>query len=196
MHRFFATLIRPPITVSQLPWGLYFKAWGVGLVEEPELVTVFLLCVFCGMLSCAFTAYHIYLIWAGTTTNETFKWDEWKEDIKGGEVYIADVDEREAEGFRSARGGVVGGGGGGGDGGGDGAGRYTEPKVPWPNKLRQVIVRLPMQEGYSREDGAAQRVELPREFEWRRVRKVTQMENLYDLGFWRNLKEVLRPRSY
>ena len=38
--------------------------------------------VFCAVIGCAlfgFWAYHMYLIWCGTTTNETFKWGDLKE---------------------------------------------------------------------------------------------------------------------
>ena len=28
--------------------------------------------------------YHIYLIWAGTTTNESMKWSEWQADMSDG----------------------------------------------------------------------------------------------------------------
>jgi hypothetical protein len=34
-----------------------------------------------------------YLIWAGTTTNETIKWSDWRDDIKNGDILLADPEE-------------------------------------------------------------------------------------------------------
>ena len=61
---------------------------------------------FCSVLSLAlggFFAYHVYLLYEGTTTNETFKWSDLKR-------------ARQTQHDRAAEGGAGGGGGGGGGG--------------------------------------------------------------------------------
>jgi len=71
-------------------WGRYMSA---AVLHEVFVGAVFLLCALCSLLSFTFTAYHLYLIWAGTTTNETSKWAHWRDDIKDGMVFRADDGE-------------------------------------------------------------------------------------------------------
>ncbi|KAI5817977.1 DHHC palmitoyltransferase-domain-containing protein [Pyronema omphalodes] len=76
------------VEVKTLAWREYFRLLGLAIVEQVYVGAVFLLCALCGVLSNTFTGYHVYLIWAGTTSNETTKWDEWKDELRRG-LYIS-----------------------------------------------------------------------------------------------------------
>jgi palmitoyltransferase len=45
------------------------------ITRQSVLFAVWLIAVVMGIAVTAFLGYHLYLLWAGTTTNETFKWD-------------------------------------------------------------------------------------------------------------------------
>jgi hypothetical protein len=86
-------ITRARINPTVLPWRGWMKVYGLAVLQEVYIGAVFLICVLCGLLAAAFTGYHAYLIWAGTTTNETVKWSEWKDDIKDGLVFVADEED-------------------------------------------------------------------------------------------------------
>ncbi|RPB20917.1 zf-DHHC-domain-containing protein [Terfezia boudieri ATCC MYA-4762] len=188
MNIFIQSLLPQNRKVSDLPWSLYFKGWGVGFIQVTPLAAVFLLSTLCGILSYCFTIYHFYLIWAGTTTNETFKWSDWAEDIRSGEIYIATASsplystrvpqplpptaeenfraEAEADGFLLQN--------------------LTEPTVPWRKQARQVLARVPIGGDPGR---------LPKELTWKKCEGLREVENMYDLGWKENLRMVLWPKE-
>jgi hypothetical protein len=131
-------------------WATFLLA---AVMHQVEVGAVWLMCVLCGILSGTFTAYHLYLIWAGTTTNETNKWADWKDDIRDGMIFKAELEEAEVD---------VG---------------------QWPKTSRLCLFRV--------EQGNTQ--DLPRGLLWFRVKSLTELDNVYDLGAWRNLLDVLFP---
>lgn len=217
-----------------LDWGTSATVFWIVLVEKTELGAVFLLSTMCGFLAAAFTLYHTYLIWAGTTTNETSKWGDWKEDIKDGLVFIAEPEsDNEGDDIPSSNSTASSSTAPSLDGLSDDDGEsptqlhhsssssssilpvYTAKKKSnrarksgkkkrskkakpkhqpldgeychdWPKRMTQTIFRLD-EEGGSTAD-------LPRGRVWRRVERVEEMENLYDLGWRENIKEVVWPR--
>lgn len=54
-------LIPSQIPLSHLPWSVYLHLFGIAIVEEIYIGAVFLLSVLTGVLSYAFTLYHMYL---------------------------------------------------------------------------------------------------------------------------------------
>lgn len=129
-----------------------------------------LLATFTAALPFGLLAYHIYLIWAGTTTNENGKWSDWREDMADGVVWLADLKTPEL---------------------GQDIGVPTEGdwRCHWPVRSRHCMVQTA--------DGQAPR-SLPKEMErvvesgsWRRVWRLASVENIYDLGFWDNMVEML-----
>ncbi|KAF2398786.1 zf-DHHC-domain-containing protein [Trichodelitschia bisporula] len=95
-------------------------------------------------------AYHVYLIWAGMTTNESNKWSEWAEDVRDGQVWTGEMVERDASTGTEWRG--------------------------------HVLVRT-LGEYPRWEDGI--------EGGWRRVTSMQEVVNIYDRGFWDNLRDAL-----
>lgn len=99
--------------------------------------------------------YHVYLIWAGMTTNESGKWADLKEDMKDGLVWVREVEPSADDAGAVGKGGKV--------------------------RARRKMMALRTDDGMPPDCSGS----------WERWWKLGKMENIYDLGFWENLKEVL-----
>ena len=152
-------------------------------------------------LALGFLVYHIYLIWAGMTTNETAKWTDLKEDIEDGLVWrarIEDVkgeypgplDERivydpvhwqDQESRNGRRPSWAG-------------GRTAEW---WVIRTRSGAqpVRWNEVDGSQGEDGTGNtKHEEVIDERWVKVKSLKEIENLYDLGIVGNIRDgLLRP---
>ncbi len=106
----------------------------------------------------------MYLIWAGTTTNESQKWSDWAAEMTDGSVFKRSLptDRQKDETLESA---------------------WTR----WPVESEQIVLRT--EDGLPPRGLAAIGVG-----EWQRVWRLAEVENLYDLGFWDNLNDVFWPR--
>lgn len=148
-------------------WSEYgeFHLWA--FAQDFRVGAVGMLALMCGPLAWALFFYHTYLVWAGMTTNETSKWADWRDDIADGIVFktkrsMAQQDARDTT---------------------------IEPFVDWPISSTQQLIRT--------EDRALQRP-LPNGHEnslfgkgaLRRVKGLEEVDNLYDLGFWGNLRDL------
>lgn len=108
--------------------------------------------------------YHIYLVYAGMTTNESTKWADWRDDMYDGAVFLTRIlpnaDTTDAARFSS-----------------------------WPVRSKQMLVRT--NDGMPpRQLPPVIHEIVGDEVEWERCWKLAQVENLYDLGFWDNLMHV------
>lgn len=142
----------------------------------------------CIPLALGFLVYHLYLIWAGMTTNESAKWSDWKEDIADGVVFRAEMKKL----------------------------RETYPQLPedveprdgeieWPAGVRakwwlvrtrdgkQPTLKIP--QGGNGGPGTEAAVEEVPDERWERVDSIAEVENLYDLGFGDNLWDGLFNRQ-
>jgi palmitoyltransferase ZDHHC4 len=111
-------------------------------------------------------AYHLYLVWAGTTTNESGKWGDWKEDVEDDLVWSTEVYQHGQE--------------------------YKQPWVKWPKRSETFLVltndgREPrlVAEEITRVIVGGDKAS------WRRVRSMKELVNIYDLGLWENILESL-----
>ncbi|EME49691.1 hypothetical protein DOTSEDRAFT_40850 [Dothistroma septosporum NZE10] len=120
-------------------------------------------------------AYHLYLIWAGMTTNESQKWSDWKDDMVDGHVFKASRDElRKHNQQRGALNGMN--------------GHHNpaldpfdeDPVVYWPLTSDSVLVRT--------RDGRAPQGQ---EHLWARVWALEDVDNVYDIGGLGNFLDVL-----
>lgn len=141
-----------------------------------------LLAVTTAPLPLGLLAYHIYLVWAGMTTNETAKWADWRDDMADGVVYkakrsaiVARNRERRRQ-CRNAPAGMP-------DPSVSDSSDDDEPQVKWPNSSDQMILRTT--------DG---KPPYGQEHLWEGVRSLDNVDNIYDLGFWDNLVAVMRGR--
>jgi hypothetical protein len=125
---------------------------------------VTLLCLLTSPLVWGFLAYHLYLIWAGTTTNESMKWADWQMEMSDGYVFKRHLPEDRQKDTN------------------------IEPaSTRWPVESEQILLRT--EDGLPPRGPPAIGVG-----EWQRVWKLRDVENLYDLGFWDNLIDVFWPR--
>ncbi|KAJ9608320.1 palmitoyltransferase swf1 [Cladophialophora chaetospira] len=179
---------------TRLDWGEYFHAWAWAIAVEWRIGAVMMLAMMCIPLSLGFLVYHLYLIWAGMTTNESAKWSDWKEDIADRVVFRAEM-KTLRETFPALPEDV----------------EPRERDVRWPAGVRAKwwLVRTrdgeqPRMTVRSRrtENGHAgsnhgkgtREEEVPDE-RWERVTSIAQVENIYDLGFWDNLVDGLSNRG-
>ena len=167
-------------------WGDYLSELGDGLIEAINIgglsiAGVGLLAASTAALPLALFAYHCYLIWAGMTTNETQKWADWRDDIDDGGVFKTSRDVLLKHTRLHPPGGVSGSAS---KGLAEELGiTDNEPQATWPISSAQVIVRT--------NDG---RPPYGQEALWARIWSLSDVDNLYDLGGWDNLMEVLNGR--
>ncbi|KAF5645615.1 SWF1 spore Wall Formation [Fusarium sp. NRRL 52700] len=108
--------------------------------------------------------YTLYLVYCGTTTNETLKWSDWKEDMRDGFAFRRSMPANRQKNER------------------------VEPRFTrWPVEVQQVIVTT--QDGQPPKDDE---LRYPGEGEWERVWNLSDVENLYDMGLWDNLVDIFR----
>lgn len=161
--------ILPEWTVlgSGLPWSTWFSLWGGALSAETGIGSVSLLCLFLSPLVWLLLGYNLYLIWAGSTTNESLKWSDWQYEIRDGHVFHRVlVHPSDSERLDS----------------------NDPPSTHWPVECKQEVVMTA--------DGSLPfPVEAP-QGEWKRVWSISDIDNLYDLGFWKNLCDVFMPRQH
>jgi hypothetical protein len=142
-------------------------------------------------------AYHIYLIWAGMTTNESGKWADWRDDMQDGVVFLGHRREDTMQDYRTPA-----------------ALRSQadlsahsssstspiptppetppedeEPPTTWPLESRHILIRT--QTGQAPKKLPSRIKSVAREDSFERVWSLAAVENVYDLGWWDNLREVL-----
>ncbi len=159
-------------------WSLYFRSWGWAITQDFRIGGVGLLAFMTAPLAWGMLVYNVYLVWAGMTTNESSKWSDWKDDVEDGLVFRLEgsksLDDRASLGHDS------------------------EPVVDWPITSNQRLIKCEDgqppkldkdRDGSSVEtSGTSPPKQQPR---WRRLYSLNQVDNLYDLGFWDNLADVL-----
>ena len=151
-------------------WSQCFDKWAWAIAEDFSVGGVGMLALLTAPLAWGLLSYHIYLIWAGMTTNESFKWAEWKDDISEGFVY-KDLEPSQEQNHMN-----------------DG----VEPYVNWPICTQQRLVNRTQEHLVDHHQASLSeplRFEQPR---WSRVNGIDEIDNIYDLGFLDNLKDVLR----
>ena len=146
-----------------LTWLEFMNTWRSTISQDFRVGAVGLLALFMAPLAWCLFGYHLYLIWAGMTTNETSKWGDWKDDIPQGLVY------------KKKRSQI-----------GDNLGSMDRNGVP---RAKCTEYRFRRQSNDSLEDENNRNMLL--KGGWTPVRSFAELENLYDLGFWANLHDVL-----
>ncbi|RDI85972.1 Intermediate cleaving peptidase 55 [Venturia inaequalis] len=124
--------------------------------------------------------YHIYLIWAGMTTNETSKWSDVREDMNDGEVFIADLKHSSIDSASASISSM------------DVVDDYRSEasfESEWPQRSRQFLIRT--HDGQPPKNVRPQIADLVVQDSWRRTWHLGDVENIYDLGFWGNVMEAL-----
>ena len=128
--------------------------------------------MFTAPLALGLFAYHVYLIWAGMTTNESFKWSEWKEDIAEGLVFL---DDKATQADRPFANGV--------------ASKLDLPESTQSDSPR--LLNLAIEKAFFDSMESYQEWRESPQKPWVKVRHLSQIVNIYDLGFLNNIREVL-----
>ncbi|KAG7286021.1 hypothetical protein NEMBOFW57_008319 [Staphylotrichum longicolle] len=143
-------------------WGMQDGGRGTGGGVAMGAVT--LLALMTSPLVWGLLGYHLWLVYCGTTTNESMKWSDWQVEMDEGYAFKRRLDGRRVKNVR------------------------VEPAwTRWPAEAEQVLVRT--DDGRPPSESAS----LPGFGEWEAVWRLRDVENLYDLGFWDNLVDVFVP---
>jgi hypothetical protein len=144
--------------------------WSWALAHEAKVGSVTLLMFLISPLVWALCGYHLYLIWAGTTTNESGKWSDLKLDMDDGTIFRRHLSpNRELN-------------------------PTFEPRAYssfWPKGSLQITIRTNDAQPPNAENTRI----LPGEGEWHRVWSLKDIDNLYDIGFYRNMEDIFFSRS-
>lgn len=157
-----------------LSWERYFDLWLWAIGEDIRIGGVGLLAGLTAPLAWGLFWYHVYLIWAGMTTNESSKWADLKDDIADGFIYESKRQPGNSNGRPS---------------------RSEVKTIDWPISNDQWLVRC--EDGQPPDDevdiyaGPTSTRPTLRKPRWKRLQSLNEVHNLYDLGFWRNLADIL-----
>ncbi|KAL8738292.1 MAG: hypothetical protein Q9181_000881 [Wetmoreana brouardii] len=158
-----------------LTWSQYASKWSWALSRDFRIGGVGLIALLTAPLAWTMFGYHIYLIWAGTTTNESSKWLEWREHVDEGLVYKWVGDDNDVPNHLRDP--------------------SIEPFVDWPVHSHQRLFRS--EDGRPPPEGPNDSGWMARlgsgAYQWKLVSGLYEVENLYDLGFWDNLKDAFWP---
>jgi len=146
---------------KDVDWSQYFFAWGWGLQENLGISAITLLTGMLAPMIWSLLAYTMFLVYCGTTTNETLKWSDWKVDMDDGFAFRRRMSPNRQ--------------------------KFTtiEPAwTRWPVETEQVLTSC--ENGHPPPEDAP----LPGEGPWERVWRLKDIVNMYDLGLWDNLRDV------
>lgn len=146
---------------KNMSWTRYWSVWGLGIRGNVAIGASTLLAGLISPLVWGLFWYTVYLIYAGTTTNESLKWSEFKEDIQDGYAFARPLpSDRPRE-------------------------RYGELGwTRWPAESETIMVTTNDQMPPRPEQN------VPGIGEWETVRSMKDVTNLYDLGLLDNLRDV------
>ena len=158
-----------------LPWranagngGLDLKqwlvVWGWGMQDAVTMGAVTLLTIMTSPLVWGLLGYHLWLVYCGTTTNESMKWADWQAEMDDGFAFKRRMDpvrDRDA--------------------------RFEPRWTRWPVETEQILVIT--RDGKP----PPPNLTLPGVGEWEPAWRLKDIENLYDLGFWDNLVDIFFP---
>ncbi|KAL2128626.1 hypothetical protein VTI74DRAFT_8927 [Chaetomium olivicolor] len=149
-----------------MPFTQWLVVWSWGMQEGGGVAmgAVTLLALMTSPLVWALLGYHMWLIYCGTTTNESMKWSDWQMEMDEGYAFKRRMEVGRAKDLR------------------------VEPAwTRWPVETEQVLVRT--EDGRPPGEKAG----FPGVGAWEAVWRLRDVENLYDLGFWDNLVDVFIP---
>lgn len=155
-----------PPSAKGYSWTAYFIVWTWGLQDNVGMGSVTMLTALTSPLVWGLFLYNFYMVYAGTTTNESMKWSDWKLEIDEGFAFRRRMSLTRQKDLR------------------------VEPAwTRWPHEAEQILIRTE-----SGNPPRADSTNIPGVGEWERPKSLREVDNLYDLGFWENLREVSWPR--
>lgn len=186
-------------------WGVfldskfhYFIIYASIYIEEGGVSAagVGLLALLTWPLPLGLLAYQTYLIYAGMTTNESSKWADWRDDMQDGVVFLA---RRREDTFHEYRAQMVTNSHSHASSS-SGTPIHTPPETPpedeepptvWPLESRHVLIRTINGQPPMNLPPRIRSVVSDKET-FERVWDLAAVENVYDLGFWDNLLDIIK----
>lgn len=162
-------------------WSQFFHSWAWAFANDARIGGVGMLALLTAPLAWGLCLYHVYLVWAGMTTNESSKWADWRDDITDGFVFRTERNLNDVRGGQNET--------------------DTEPIVDWPVLSTQQLTST--ENGQSPEtqakggdsgNGSTKTLYINEDnigHQWRQVRSLHEIDNIYDLGFWDNILDAL-----
>ncbi|KAF5674505.1 SWF1-like protein [Fusarium heterosporum] len=145
---------------SNMSFNQYLAGWGWGIQDNVNMGASSLLAALTSPLVWGLFLYTLYLVYCGTTTNETLKWSDWKEDMRDGFAFRRNMPANRPRNER------------------------LEPRsTRWPVEVKQIIVT-------TQDGGPPKNDRMPGEGPWERVWNLSDVENLYDMGLWDNMVDI------
>ncbi|PWY64090.1 hypothetical protein BO83DRAFT_411446 [Aspergillus eucalypticola CBS 122712] len=186
LYQTYDRLIPPgsPLRTTRQTWTAFCNIWAVVIAADIRIGAITLLMTMTAPLAAAFLVYHTYLIWAGMTTNESSKWSDWKEEVADGMAYKSSKAEIYGSSPLLAE--------------------YQSAQSFWPVSSDQVLILTdgePPKEGclLSRDSNEIKQPsnrDAPIDRRWVQVQSMKEIDNIYDLGFWNNLRHVLESFTF
>jgi hypothetical protein len=158
----------PAFTIqgSGLSWSEYFSFWSWGMSRDPKVGSIALLCLLTSPLVWGLLLYNVYLTHRGMTTNESGKWSDFQFDLADGYLFRRHLSPTRQRDSR-----------------------FEPEVVGWPKSSEYVYTRT--------YDGLPETtMDLPGEGHWHKDFKLEDVENIYDIGFLQNLRDIFLPRKY
>jgi len=149
-----------------MPLHDWLVMWSWGLQDRVGLGSVSMLSLMTTPLVWGLLAYNLWLIYGGTTTNESLKWSDMAFDMADGLVFRRRMSSSRAKDLR-----------------------FEAPTTRWAVDTAQIVV----QTDDGKPPTAEQTQWLQGEGEWEPVWSVRDVENLYDLGLKDNLIDAFLP---
>jgi hypothetical protein len=195
---------KPGPDADPASWGMfldmklhYFLTYLSIYIEEGGVSAagVGLLALLTWPLPLGLLVYQLYLVYAGMTTNESSKWADWRDDMADGVVFLGKRREETMRDFRSSAASLS-------------PSRQSlasgtpvltpletppddeEPPTTWPLESRHILLRTTNGQPPANLPPRVKAVADKESFE--RVWDLAAVENVYDLGFWDNLIDILK----
>ncbi|KAH7381281.1 DHHC palmitoyltransferase-domain-containing protein [Phaeosphaeria sp. MPI-PUGE-AT-0046c] len=186
-------------TYFDMRWHNFFNYVGIYLdVGGLRASGVGLLALLTWPLPFGLLAYHVYLIWAGMTTNESGKWSDWQDDMADGVVFLGQRREDTMRENKFVPQGSPMMSRGSAQSSSSTSPIITPPQTPpeeeepptmWPLESRHILLRTAS--GQAPRTLPSRIKSVAKEDSFERVWSLAAVENVYDLGFWDNLREAL-----
>ncbi|KAF4122187.1 palmitoyltransferase ZDHHC4 [Geosmithia morbida] len=149
---------------STLSWTRWCALFAVAIRAYSGLGAATLLSLLTSPLIWGLLLYTLYLIYLGTTTNESLKWSDFQEDVRDGYAFSRPLPQHQ---------------------------RRSVPGDPgwsrWPAQPHHILVTTTDGRPPNTLQGQGT---IPGEGPWEPIRSLADVENVYDLGFWDNLRDI------
>jgi palmitoyltransferase len=146
---------------SNLNFGTWAAILGRGIHHNLALGSATLLATLISPLIWGLLAYSVWLVYCGTTTNESLKWSEWRQDIAEGYAFARSLPSDRPRDWR-----------------------YESKWTRWPVEPDRILITT--NDGSAPPPNSP----IPGAGPWEKMSSMSGVVNIYDLGVWDNLRDI------